>query len=174
MSQIKSGFQRAASWLLGILWLGLVFAGIGIAFTPNPHSPILGWCLLGAAGLILVLLIDRCIRVFAALMAVGTVSSFVAIFSGRMNASPIPLSQGMALGLMLFFAASTALALTFVARKLNVVDRIAVLVFLSSIFWQAATGRIVVLALAAGFCALLVAWSYDRIRRRGHRPAALP
>lgn len=167
LSQVKNGFRRAGSWLLGFGWLFLVFSGLGIAFTPSPHSPILGWCLLGIAGFALLLLIDRCIRVFAALMAVGTFSSFVGIFSGHMNTSPIPISPTMAAGLMLFFAASTALALTFVGRKLNVVDRIAILVFLSIIFWQAAVNRVVVFALAAALLALFAAWAYDRVRRRG-------
>jgi len=101
-------------------------------------------------------------------MAVGTFSSFVAIFSGHANTSPIPVSRPMAMGLMLFFGASTALALTFVGRKLNVVDRIAILAFVSVILWQAFENRVTFLALALAFCALLLAWVFDRVRRRGH------
>ena len=66
--QGKNGFRRAGAWLLGFAWLGLVFAGMAIAFTPSPHSPALGWGLLGIAALVLVFTMDRWVKVFPGLL----------------------------------------------------------------------------------------------------------
>ena len=167
-SQVKSGLSRAATWILGMAWLGLVFAGIAVAFTPSPHSRILGWILLGLAALIFFALMDRWIRAFPALMAIGTLSSFVCIFSGQMASNPTPVSRRMAVCATLFFATSTALGLTFVGRKLNVLDRIALFAFVVVFFWQAVNNRVAVLPLSVALCALFAAWAHERIRRRGH------
>ena len=100
-------------------------------------------------------------------MALATVNSFVCMFTGHVTSNfSIPVSWRAALAQTLLFAASTAMGLSFVGRKLNVVDRIAVLVFVSSISWEAVDSRVVIFALGTGFCALFAAWSYDRIRRR--------
>jgi hypothetical protein len=167
MSQVKSGLRRTGTWLLGMAWLGLVFAGVAIAFTPSPHSPILGWSLLGLAAIIFLVLMDRWIRVFPALMAIGTLSSLGWLFTGHATGNPaVRISRPTALGAALFFAANCALGLSFVGRKLHVVDRIALLALVVGFFWQAVDNHVTVPALGVGFCGLFIAWAYDRIQRR--------
>jgi len=124
---------------------------------------------LATAALIFLALMDRWIKAFPALMAVGTLSSFVCIFSGHMASNPIPVARPRAVGATLFFAASTALGLTFVGRKLNVLDRVALLAFMVLFFWQAVENRVATLPLSAAPAALFAAWAYDRVRRRHHK-----
>jgi len=40
--QITAGFKRAAAWLAGMLWFGLVIAGTVIAFGPK-QTPVVGY-----------------------------------------------------------------------------------------------------------------------------------
>jgi len=173
-SQIESGLTRAGTWLLGFVWLFLVISGLGIAFTPSPHSRILGWILLVVAAVIFLALMDRWIRAFPALMAIGTLSSFICIFTGHMASSPNPVARPAAVGATLFFAGSTALGMTFTGRKLNLFDRMALLVFMVVFFWQALENRVSALPLAAALSALAAAWAYDRVRRRGHKHRSEP
>jgi hypothetical protein len=74
-------------------WQSVPEGGLAVAFTPSTHQPFLGWCLLGVASLVLFLLIDRCITLFAAFMGLATLSSLICIFSGQINGSPIKVSR---------------------------------------------------------------------------------
>ncbi len=165
--QIKSGFRRAGAWLLGFVWLGLVFAGMAIAFTPSPHSPAVGWMLLGIAALVLVLTMDRWVKVFPGLLAYGVVGSILMLMNGHaVNHPEVPVSRLEAALLIVFFAAAAALSFTFTNHKLTLPDRIALLIFIFCFFWQAVAPRVMLIALAIGFACLVGAWAYDRLQRR--------
>ena len=131
-----SGGQVA--WLLGFAWLGLVFAGMAIAFTPSPHSPALGWGLLGIAALVLVFTMDRWVKVFPGLLAYGVVGSILMLMNGHaVNHPEVLVSKLEAALLIVFFATAAALSFTFTKHKLTVPDRIALIAFIFCFFWQA-------------------------------------
>lgn len=164
--QVKSGFRQAGAWLLGFAWLGLVFAGTAIAFTPSPHSPALGWGLLGIAALVLIFTMHRWVKVFPGLLVYGVMGSILMLMDGHaMNHPEIPVSKVEAALLIVFFAAA-ALSFTFTKHKLTVPDRIACWLFSFCFFWQAVVPRLMLSALAIGFSCLLAAWAYDRVYRR--------
>src|SRR5689334_20096577 len=130
-SEAKSGFRRAGAWLLGLTWLGLMFAGLAMAFTPSSHSPALGWVLLGLAAVIAIATMDRWIRIFPGLLAYGVLGSIVTLVDGHVvNHPEVHVSRTEAVFMILFFATATVLSLTFTNRRLHAWDRIALIVFI--------------------------------------------
>lgn len=170
--QVKIGFKRAGAWLLGFAWLGLVFAGMAIAFTPSPHSPALGWGFLGIAALVLVFTMDRWVKVFPGLLAYGVLNSILMLTNGHaVNHPEVLVSKLEAAVLIVFFGAAVALSSRFTKHKLKVPDRFALLAFIFCFFWQAVAPRLMLVALAIGFSCLVGAWAYDRVQRRPERNA---
>lgn len=165
-AQVKAGFRRAGAWLLGIAWLGLVFGGLAVAFTPSPHSPVLGWVLLIIAAVVLIVTMDRWVGVFSALLAYGIIGGLATIASGHMpNLPGVPMARVDAIVMTLLIAASAVVSFTFTKRKLTLPDRIALFTFVFCFFWQAVSPRLMLLALAIGFSCLVAAWAYDRLYR---------
>lgn len=178
--QVKNGARIAGTWLLGMAWLGLVFAGLGVALTPSPHSPVLGWILLGVATFVFFATMDRWVKnVLPGLLAVGTLNATFCILTGHLAGLPAnPISTLNALALTVFFATSTVLSLAFRNRELRLLDRLAIFTFTFCIFWQAAaqelagsaktlgTGvaSVTVIASGIGLSALAIAYVYDRIQ----------
>jgi hypothetical protein len=172
-SQVKRGFRRAGAWLLGFAWLGLVVAGLAIAFTPSPHSPALGWVLLTIAALVLVLTMDRCVDVFSALLTTGIIGGILTIVDGHaVNHPEVPIGRFDATIMTLLIAASAVVSFTFTKHKLTVPDRIAVFVFVFCFFWQAVVPHLMLVALGIGFASLFAAWVYDRTRLRNRHSAS--
>ncbi len=69
----------------------------------------------------------------------------------------------------LILVAITALSVSFTARKLNMVDRIALLAYVSCIFWSGVAKHVTLPAGGIAVSCLFFTWAYDRIqRRRGH------
>lgn len=83
MSQVKSGFRAAGGWLLGIVWLGLVFGGLGVAFTPSQYPPAMGWALLAIAAAIFVATANRWVKALPGIFGVASFNSLVTIGTGR-------------------------------------------------------------------------------------------
>jgi hypothetical protein len=175
MSQVKSGFRTAGAWLLGLGWLGLVFAGMGIAFSTSKYPPAVGWVLLVVAAIILVTTAHRWVKALPGLLGVATLNAFVSIFSGHATNLPsVPISHSEALVATLLFAVSTGLSPSFTVRELRVVDRLAFLIYATCILWGVVDHRVSlpVQMGVATFC-LFSVWVYDRIRHpRGHKQSA--
>lgn len=171
-SQAKSGFQRAGLWLLGFMWLFLVFAGLAIVTTPPPPSLAVGWALLSIAGLVLVFTMDRWVKVFPGLLAYGVVGSILMLINGHaVNHPEVLVPQLEAVVLIVFFTAAAALSFTFTKHQLTVPDRIALFVFVLCFFWQAVAPRLMLVVLGIGFACLIGAWAYDRIgKNQSHDP----
>jgi chromate transport protein ChrA len=168
--QIEKGFKRAGAWLLGIAWLFLVFSGLAIITTPPPPSPTVGWGLLGIAALVLLLTMDKWVKVFPGLLAYGAFASILMLFSGHaVNHPEVVVSRLEAMAALMFFAAAGMLSLNFTKHKLTVPDRVALFAFVLCFFWQAVAPRLLLFALAIGFSCLVGAWTYDRVNGNGKR-----
>ena len=63
-TEIRRGFEKAGVLLLGAGWLGLVFAGMALAFASSPELPALGWALLVLAASIAFLTMNRWVKIF--------------------------------------------------------------------------------------------------------------
>lgn len=169
-TEVKQGFRRAGLWLLGIAWLGLVFAGMAIAFTPSPHSPAVGWALLALAAAIALVTMDRWVKIFPGLLAYGVLGSLLELSDGHAVGLPqAPVSRTDAIISLLFCAVGAAISVTFAKRKLHVTDRVALFAFVFCFFWQAADPKFMRIALGTGLGLLVLAWLYDHFQhRRGH------
>jgi uncharacterized membrane protein YidH (DUF202 family) len=173
--QVKSGFKRAAAWLVGMAWLGLVYWGVGAiteaegSASEKTHSRLLGYALLAIASLIFVITANRWKRVFPGIMLAATLGAFLELEQGHaVNSPSVPIARWIALVQLVVVAGVTALSFTFKKRPLNIADRIALLAFAASIFvgGDEATRQELPLALIIGGTCILAAWAYDRLQRR--------
>lgn len=181
MSQVKSGLQLAALTLLFFAIAGLFLAGVAYSFFPTGHSRALGLVFLIISAPVLIVTMNRWVKVLAGLLALGVLNGVLSISTGHLLANPTqPMSRLDALYMTAFFVAAAALASTLKGRKLNLVDRIAVLAFVSSLAvlmgYEGSHGRpgapltnTDFALMGIGLCCLLIAWGYGRLqRRRGH------
>jgi hypothetical protein len=170
--QVKSGFRRAGGWLLGIAWLSLVYGGIIEAFGPSQafsegHHPfpILGYTLLITAAVIMIVTAEHWKRVFPGIMLAAIFNSLLELSRGHaINSPSVPVAPSAAAVHLLVSTGVAALTLTFKNRTLTVLDRVALLAFVSSFFWGAIDKRFASLKLIVGACCILVAWTVNRLR----------
>ena len=182
--QVKSGFRLAGGWLLGIAWLGLVLWGILEAFGTDAnfsegHHPsrVLGYVVLGVSAAIFVATADRWKRVFPGIMLAATLGALLELEQGHaVNNPSLLIPRWIALVQLVVVAVVTALSFTFKRRTLNIVDRIALLIFAASIFvgGDEATRQELPLALIIGGACVLAAWAYARVRRRPENSSSDP
>ncbi|SRR6266436_184111 len=171
--QVKSGFRLAGAWLLGMAWLGVVFGGLGEAFAPaasyaaghHPHR-ILGYALLIAAGLVMVVTAEHWKRVFPGIMIAAVFNSLLELLHGHaVNYDSVPVSPATAIVHLFVTAGVAVLTLTFKSRRLSVTDRAALLAFIAALFWQAVDHRFAELKIISGGLCILLAWAIDRWQR---------
>jgi hypothetical protein len=169
-SQVKSGFRLAGNVLLTITTAALLFVGVAQIFIPslvNPESrsPVLGWVFLIIATTILVWKMDRWVTVLPGILGYAAFGGMLAIVSGHLPNNPsTPMSRTDAAVVTSLLLVSSGVSFTFGKRTLNVVDRIALLVFVFSVAFSTSPGRSkIFLAQSIGLASLLFAWAYHRI-----------
>ena len=190
-SQIKRGFRMAALTLVFFFVAVLFFGGMQIVFFPNSidsdsfigHHHSMGWGLLIGSAAIMAITVQGWARVLAGLLALAVLNGMLSFSTGHLMANPArPISRLDALYVTAFFAVAAGLASTLKGRKLNVVDRACVLVFVFIFAYllefegsQSVGGRIAplhatdfALMVAALSCLLLVYVLDYSERRRGH------
>src|SRR5579859_5749263 len=133
------------------------------------HAPYAAWTMFILSSLVICLTVRSWARALPAMLAVGTLNSFVMIWTGHLTGNPsvtVPPTEAVTLTAVLGVA--TALSVSFKSRKLTAIDRISLLVFLYSFAWSALTHNTpsIFRALAVGLFGLTVGWSYDHFRRR--------
>jgi hypothetical protein len=117
-------------------WLGLVFGGMAMAFSPSPHSPVVGWVLLVFAAVLLVATMDWWVKAFPGLLILATLNGIITVYTGHLiNKASIPIPCSEAVIITLFFGASGFLCARFRTRGLNVIDRAALFTFMFCLFW---------------------------------------
>lgn len=181
MSQVKSGLRLAGLTLLFFGIAGLFLAGVAYSFFPTGHSRALGLVFLISSVPVLVITMNRWVKVLAGLLALAVLNGLISMGTGHLLANPTqPMSRLDALYMTVFFAVAAALASTMKGRKLNLIDRVAVLAFVFSLAVLmcyegthlrpgAPFNSAYFILMGIGLCCLLAAWGYDRVqRRRGH------
>lgn len=170
--QVKSGLRRAGGWLLGIGWLGLVYFGlIEVSFSQqafseghHPHR-VVGYGSLVVAGIIMIATAEYWKRVFPGIMLAAILNSVLELLRGHaVNNPSVPIAPSVAAIHLLVTVGVTALTLTFKDRKLTMLDRIVLLVFVAAFFWQAVDSRFASVKLLAGAFCILIAWMIDRYK----------
>jgi hypothetical protein len=174
--QVKSGFKRAAAWLVGMAWLGLVIWGIANAFGTDSNfsmgrhpSRVLGYIILGMAAAIFVATANRWKRVFPGIMLGATLNSLLQLERGHSTGnSAVLIPRSIGFVQLVVIAGVTILSFTFKKRSLNIMDRIALLAFAASIYpgGEEVSQQKMPLALMVGGACVLAAWAYDRVQRR--------
>lgn len=113
LEEVKSGFRIILALALGMAWLGLVFGGLAIAFTPSPYSRMIGWLLLIGAAAILIVTMDWWAKAFPAIIGWGVIGGLFTIVDGHAVNHPEVLVTHLDAAIMTtLFAASAAVSLT--------------------------------------------------------------
>jgi hypothetical protein len=176
--QVINGVSITLKFLAAFATAGMFWAGLtAIVFpqrmsldsfllrpiTIGPHSFIIAWpCLIVATG-IMIASIDLWVRILPGVLGYSTLGALVMLFTGKYNRLIVP--RAMSLFLLLFAAACTALSLTFLDRKLSVMDRICLMAFICCLaIGTSPSISITITFLGIGFATLLVAWIVDRVR----------
>jgi hypothetical protein len=165
MDEVRSGLRLAGALILGICWLCLAAAGIGIAFSETRYPEFVGWMALGAAAVLALVAMDKWVRVLPAILGLSILNALLTVWRGYVGADPSHhFPRGRAALMLATLILSSVLAGTIATRKLNRVDRVALLAFLVSEGWAIARAPSL-----AGFvcmpCCLVTAWGYERVRR---------
>jgi hypothetical protein len=187
MSQVKNGLRLAVLTLVFFGIAGLFFAGVNYAFFPTGHSRALGLVFLIISTSVMVVEMNRWVKVLPGILGFAVLNGLIMLFTGHLlNDSSIPISRLDALVITLFFLGSSQLSRTFKDRKLNVIDRVALLAFAFSVplligfnsTREEVKGRsapldsIEFITMGIGLCCLLIAWVYERIQRRRSQDAS--
>lgn len=167
-----SGLRRAGGWLLGMAWLGLVYAGIIEAFgSPRDFgegshpSPILGYTVLVVAAVIMVVTAEHWKRVFPGIMLAAILNAWLELTRGHaVNNPSVRVSSSTATIHLIVATGVMLLTLTFKSRRLSMLDRGAFLAFVISFFWGAIDPRFASLKLLVGASCILAAWAVDWVK----------
>jgi hypothetical protein len=182
LSQARNGLRLAALILVGFVIAAMFFAGAGFLFFPSVHSRWFGAISLIISMPIMVLTINRWIKVMAGFLGLAVLNGLLSISSGHVLANPsMPISRLDALYLTLFYTVAAILTSTMKDRRQSLMDRISVMAFLcclavlisyqarleavKSAPFNATAATLMVISL----CCLFVAWVYDRLPNRHGR-----
>jgi len=137
------------------------------------HSFIVAWICLAVATAILVLTMDRWVKILPGFFFSATVIPLIMLSGRRYHGVPVPWNVGWSL---LFFTISAAIiSLTFQERRLHVIDRVALMVFLFCLgIGMTPNVSTMFTALGIGFAFLVLAWAVDRFLRRRRRNSSNP
>jgi hypothetical protein len=172
-SQVKSGFRLAGNVVLTIATAGLLVVGVGDVFFPigvrpesfSTGSQAFGWLYLIVATIIMIWKMDRWVIILPGILGYAALGGILATVSGRLpNNPPTPIPRTNAALITVLLLANSAVSSTFGKRSLNIIDRIALLIFVfSAAFAQSPRHSTMFLALGVGLASLLCAWVYHRI-----------
>ena len=128
------------------------------------HSFSAGWIYLAVSTAILILTMDGWVKILAGWFAYSTLGALI-MLSGKYNGVPVPRNE--ALFLWVFTISTAAVCWTFRERKLQVIDRFAMMAFLFSLgLGMTQHDSTMFAALSIGFTFLLLAWAVDHIPGR--------
>ena len=169
-SDVGNGFRLAASWLLFVVWLGLVFGGLGtVSSTDSRFPPLVGWLALVIAAVTAVATMERWVKVLPAFLAYGVLNGVIMLTTGHLvNDASKRIPRSSAIAITLLGAGATVIAATFSTRKPTGFDRLAGFGVLVSLLLGLVNENYTLWSFGLMFCCLAAAWRMDRVRRR-HR-----
>ncbi len=170
-AEVGSGFRLAASWLFFMIWLALVFGGLGTVFSSEVRfPPIIGWLALAIAAVIAVWTMERWVKVLPAFLAYGVLNGLFMVATGHLvNDASKTIPRGTAIIITLLGAGTTVVALPLSSRRPTGVDRLATLGVFGSLLVGLVNERLTVWSFGLMFGFLAFAWWADRIRRHHRR-----
>jgi hypothetical protein len=176
-SQVINGVRAAGEIIFSVIAAGGFLGGIHYAFYVG--RLLLGLVLLSICGPIMLFTVHRWIRQLQGILVLAIMTGLVMLASGHLIGRPsIPVSRPGALVAIIFLLGGALLAGTFAKRRLRILDRIAIMGFVSCLVWwmlydssrshgQAGSmdsRTLVVMGL--GLLSLALGWFYDSHKRR--------
>jgi hypothetical protein len=175
--QIISGVLITLKLLIGFAVTGTMVYGLNLLFypvRPNPgslsgrHPYALGAFLLTIVTVILNATIKRWVKILPGILGYCAFRALWVAALGLILGSRKPVPGSTALFLTIVLAADTVLSITFVLRKLNLLDRVSLIGFVYCLGISVLTNQSLSLFVAptVGSCLLLLAWLVERNKHR--------
>lgn len=134
--QVVSGLRLAGWVCLGILTCGLLVGGAGIAFSEIPGSKVSGYVYLSVGAAILFSTMQAWARRFSGVLLLGAFAALLQVLTGKeLNNSSIHVSRWISLLGAALMLSSSALFLEFKKRRLSLVDRVALILWVALVIW---------------------------------------
>jgi hypothetical protein len=178
--QVVSGFRLAGGILLGIFLMTCVVYGADFTVfggSPRISRPVAALIAVTAFGIIAVM-VQRWAKYFAGWLIWGVYNSIIVATSGHATNNPsVPVSRPYALAAGAVYLFSVLPTIRFAKKyTLNLVDRIALMLWILAFTGATLFPRVSLEILLAGSAALLVAWWLGRSdhRSKGHMPDVEP
>lgn len=173
---MKAGAIRGLRVIEVLVTVGLLFGGANIASGRsefNYFRPWVGWLFLAVSAVVLILEIERWVKILPAIFAYGILQALRQLQTGHALGMPnVPLPRRDSLALAAIYAAIAVVSATIALRKLNRLDRVALTAFAGFCAWAFAyrSNSDMVIRFSMALGSLLVAWVYDRLQRgRAHK-----
>jgi hypothetical protein len=165
-SRFTTHLLRAGAYVTAFFWLALVYVGGTLASRPETgrHSQLAGWVILIVAAGVMVATLNHWVKYLQVIFGGGILGGLLATGSGHLlNDKPFP--RPIAAGVTALFVACSLVSRTLARRRLTLVDRAALIVFLAAfvvgIVMDTPTSGLI--GLGIGFGCLVVAWLRDRL-----------
>jgi hypothetical protein len=175
--ELFRGMRISGMILLTFFTLFLLVAGAGLAFTSARRlefsnvalAKAAGWGALSLGAAIMIFTVQRWAKVLPGLLFLATLNGVVVTYSGYLVNNPsAQVPRTAAILSTLLFAASCVVSMHFYARRLGIVDRIALISFAACFVWGAVS-NLAVLPLVLGLFALLLAWAKNASQERSQK-----
>jgi len=172
--EVLSGIQVTGWILLTFFTLFLLFVGAGIAFTSREKlefsniilAKVVAWVAFAVGAGILVYTVQRWVKMLPGLLFLATLNGLLMTYTGHLvNIPSVSVPRDVALVSTLLLAGSSVVSLHFHGRRLNVMDRLALLLFVASLVWGSVS-KLAVASLTLGLVALLLAWARNHVQAR--------
>jgi len=183
MSQVKSGLRLVALVLVAFVVGAMFFGGAGSLFSPSGHSRWLALVFLIVSIPIMILTMNRWVKVMAGFLGLAALNGLLSIWSGHVLGNPtLPISRLDALYLTVYYVIAATLTSTMKDRTLSLMDRISIMAFvfglalLISYQAQLEAGRSAILdsnaftLMGMSLCCLFAGWSFNLHDHRAHDP----
>ncbi len=144
--------------LTGFGWILINAPGTG------KHSRVIGWVALTISFVVIVTTMDRWIRYAQVFLGSAVIGSLVILARGHVLDLRVPYPRAVTAVLTLLLVGCSLIAGTLAKRRLQVVDRVALLLFVTAFAaaMGASTPAVTALCLGLGFAILLALWVYRR------------
>ncbi len=171
-SRLAKHLLRIGAYTASVFWLAFVYGGWELVSTAETgkHSHLAGWTILIIAFAVMIATMNHWVKYLQLILGGGILGGLVATVEGHLlNGSPFP--RQLAAALTALLVACSLISRTLARRRLRVLDRVALIAFLTAFVSGIVKSTPVygMIGLSIGFVCLFIAWLYDRLIR-SHGP----
>ena len=157
---LRTHLLRIGAYVAVVFWLAFTYGGWELVSTPETgrHSHLAGWTILALVSVLMIATMNSWVKYLSVVLGGGILGGILTTGSGLLNGKPFPRLAAATFTALLI--GCSVISQTFTRRKLTILDRAALIVFVVAL----ASGMVkdtpasLVAAVSVGFGCLLLAW----------------